>query len=79
MNALRCSWQVTAGLLLGETDEHLSRAFGITSMEWGAPGVNRMLLILQKSHEAMAYATSLQVASASGCGPNWVRIEFIWM
>ena len=78
MTALRCYWQVTAGILLGEIDDKFTRSFSITSTEWNDRD-RQMELLLSRAHEAIAYATSLQIASASGREPNWVRTEFVWM
>jgi hypothetical protein len=76
--ALRCQWVVTAGILPGEPQAEFTRAYSINSKEW-EDTPNKMLLLLTRAHEAVAYTMQLQINSASGLTPNWVRAEFAWM
>jgi hypothetical protein len=85
MIALKCTWQVTAGMLPGQIDPKFTRRYEITNTEWAkasAAGDGRMgqiALLLSRSHEATAYANSLQISCALGMEPNWVTIELVWM
>jgi hypothetical protein len=78
MIACRCQWVVSAGILPGEPQAEFTRVFDISSKEWEETD-NQMLLLLTRGHEAVAYATQLQINSASGLTPNWVRVEYTWM
>lgn len=76
MESARALWEVTAGLVPGEPEARHTRRYGVTSAEWdegrGLP------LLLERWHQAVAYATYLQLLCANGREVNWVRVEFVW-
>lgn len=72
----RAIWEVTAGLIPGQADAKHTRQFGITSRDWAAH--MQTDLLLERWHQAVAYATFLQLMCAQGLEVNWVRIEFVW-
>lgn len=73
-----CSWRVSAGMIPNEEDPKFTRGFIIASDEWERTE-NKELLFLSRSHEVRAYATQLELHSASGMEPNWVSVEYVWM
>lgn len=78
VDSAKAIWEIVAGIIPGIPDPQHTRRFGITSGEWYAEGANQQLLLLQRFHEAVAYATDLQIQCAAGYAVNWVRIEFVW-
>lgn len=72
---VKAYWQVTAGMLAGEVaDPQFSRRFELTADEIARPG-----LYVEKMFAAYGYAASLNLQAASGCEPNVVLVEFIWL
>lgn len=71
-------WTVTAGLIPGTIDEKHSRTYAIISSDWHKEGADQQLLLLEKLHEVVAYATHLQLLCANGYEVNWVNVEFVW-
>jgi hypothetical protein len=76
MESARAIWEVTAGIIPGQVDPEHTRRFGVTSAEWQTP--EAMELLLDRWHQAVAYATYLQLLCANGREVNWVRVEFLW-
>lgn len=80
-DAARAIWQVTAGLIPGEPDPTHTRTFNVTSEEWDASASRangQTILLLERFHQAVAYAAVLHLLCASGLAVNWVRIDFVW-
>lgn len=73
--AARAIYEVTAGLLPGVLEERHTRRFAITSDEFEKGGLEAMLTCW---HQAVAYATWMQLLCAHGREVNWVRIDFLW-
>lgn len=73
----RCVWEVTAGLIPGQTDHKHTKRFGLTSEEWQDP-TKGMALMLDRWHQAVAYVTYLQLLCVNGHEVNWARIDFVW-
>lgn len=74
MEATRCVFEVTAGILPMEPEVEFTRRFVLTANEWDrGQGWDRFLEV-QK--EAMAYATELQQRPSRF---NFVRVDWIWM
>lgn len=75
MESAKAIWEVKAGLIPGQPDERHTRRFGVTSRDWetGGPAT-----LLHAWHEAVAYATWLQLLCANGREVNWVRVDFVW-
>lgn len=75
-DSARAIYEVVAGLIPGQPDARHTRCFGITSGEFEQPdGLAKML---EAWHQAVAYATYLQLLCANGREVNWVRIDFVW-
>jgi hypothetical protein len=76
LESARCAWEVTAGLLPGETMPEHTRRWGLSSDEWdGGKGYE---LFLQREALATAYARYLQELCAGGREVNWTRLDFVW-
>lgn len=71
---IRCYWTVSSGMIIGAPDT--SRRFEITAREWEATP-DKTLLFLGRWHQAVAFATQMQLNSASGLEPSWVTIEYV--
>ena len=76
-DAARAIWEVTAGIISGQIDHEHTKRFYVTSTEWEDPKVG-MALLLDRWHQAVAYATYLQMLCANGMEVNWVRVDFVW-
>lgn len=76
MQAARCAWEVTAGIIPGRVDDQHTRRWGLTSDEWdGGKGYE---LFLQREALANAYARYLQELCCMGKEVNWTRVDFVW-
>ena len=67
--ALKCSIEVVAGVLVGVPMKEYSRQWHITEEDWINPPT-----YIDKSGAAMNYAMSLQNPQRF----NWVRMDWIW-
>lgn len=76
MQAARCAWEVTAGLIPGTVDHQHTRRWGLTSEEWDEG--RGYQLFLEREAQAGAYARYLQELCANGREVNWTRVEFVW-
>jgi hypothetical protein len=72
----RCAWEVTAGLIPGQSQPNFTRRWGLTSEEWESK--EGLELFFGREGEASGYARYLQVLCCQGRAVNWVRIDFIW-
>lgn len=68
-------YEVVAGIIPGTPDPKHTKRFGATGITEHADGLHHML---DAWHQAVAYATYLQLLCANGMEVNWVRIDFIW-
>lgn len=76
LEAGRCAWEVTAGILLGTVDTQHTRRWSLTSSEWDdGRGYE---LFLAREAAAGAYARYLQELCCMGKEVNWVSIDFVW-
>lgn len=75
-NALRCSWEVTAGIIPGTADDQHTKSWSMTSAEWSGP--DGLKKLVETNAAAEAYALYLRIESSQGRSVNWVRVEFIW-
>ena len=69
MDALKCSVNVTAGVILGETIPKLTRRWEFTAADLDNPPK-----YIDDTGAALNYAMSLQ----NPANVNWVRLEWIW-
>jgi hypothetical protein len=73
MQAARCIWEVTAGLLLGQPDPEHTRRWVLTGQQADSPDAAR--LWQQHMDEAFGYARGL----ADPDRLNWVRVDWAWL
>jgi hypothetical protein len=73
MEAARCWWEVTAGIVPGEPMLEYTRRWGLTSGEWESPP--RVALYNAALVGALEYARYLMEPQRV----NWVRLEWIWV
>ncbi len=69
-SALRCYWQVVAGVIPGEHIPEHTRRWALTSGDYKDP---EKALVAQGS--AVLYAQTLMDASRV----NWVTLEWVWL
>lgn len=75
--AIRCKWEVTAGLIPGEDDGQWHREWTLTAAQWGTEQRHRHFGELQSA--ALTYVSELQFKGATGRAPiNWVHWSFVW-
>lgn len=81
--ALKCAWEVSAGMIPGQSDPELFRSYELSTVEWvdepkvpGYPSTNPFNL---KRVAAQEYAADLMALCANGRTCNWVRVDFIWL
>lgn len=72
IDAERCAWQVTAGILPGEPIPALTRRWGVTVSEYNSP--QAIQIYFKQMTDAVEYAQSLQNPHQI----NWVRLDWIW-
>ena len=70
MRALKCYIEVTAGILLDEPEQRLTRRWEFTSKDLEVP--NRYS---DDSGAAMNYAMQLQNPQTA----NWVKVQWVWL
>jgi hypothetical protein len=76
MEAARCVWEVTAGLIPGQVMPEHSRRWGLSSSEWD--NGRGFEVYLERAAQAEAYARYLQLLCAQGMEVNWTRVDFVW-
>lgn len=78
MNAAKCAWEVTAGLIPGQPMDEYTRRWGLTSDEWygddGQPTLQGVATFNSYLVAAQEYARTLTDPGSL----NWVRVEWIW-
>ena len=80
MIAMKCLWEVRAGMIPGEPMQEFTRRWSHTLAELNAPpGPGETTAFTKTMFEVYAYASELQSLSASGRVPNWVTMEYIWL
>ncbi len=72
MEAARCAWEVTAGIIPGQPMPEYSRRWGLTSKQWESAG--NVALYNSCLVAAMEYARYLMEPRSL----NWVRVDWIW-
>jgi hypothetical protein len=72
MQAARCAWEVTAGLIPGQPMSEYTRRWAMTSAEWELP--QNVALYNAALVGAMEYARYLMNPGSL----NWVRVDWIW-
>jgi hypothetical protein len=73
---LRCSWEVTAGLLPRDPMPEYTRRWLLTSETFYAEQAEQQYKTFQRYQaEAREYARSLEIPSAL----NWVNVEWVYL
>ncbi len=80
MVSLRAAWEVSAGMIPGESDPALFRRYDLTSVEFAFKADYASTHPFNvKRVAAQEYAGDLMGLCANGRTCNWVRIEFVWL
>ncbi len=79
--SLRCTWEVSAGMIPGQSDPELFRSYDVTNVEWEDKhgGMTSEHPFNLKRIAAQEYAADLTALCANGRTCNWVRVDFVWL
>ncbi len=77
---LKAAWEVSAGMIPGQSDSELLRRFVLVSgeMETKTDYASEHPFNLKRI-AAQEYAADLMGLCANGRTCNWVRVEFVWL
>ena len=76
MEAGRCAWEVTAGIVPGAVDDQHTKRWGLSAAEWASE--DGLRLLVERAAHANAYASYLQLLCSQGREVNWTRVDFVW-
>lgn len=74
VEAARCAWEITAGVIPNIPMVRYSRRIFLTSKEWDGGSKEGVDRFLAKQGEAMMHVVSLQNPQTL----NWVHLDWIW-